>query len=71
MMSFSEYAAWRQRTSLPDAHTMLIKAGIDPHGPHQIEVMRLTKVMKKVASPRSNRKATEVTSCLRPSDRSS
>lgn len=47
MMSFFEYAAWRQRTGLPDAETMLRRAGIDPHGPHEIEVLRLVKQMKK------------------------
>ncbi len=49
MMSFYEYA-WRKKAALPDAETMLAMAGIDPHGPHEIEVMRLTKQMKKAAA---------------------
>ena len=47
MMTFYEYAAWRRKTTLPDAATLLTKAGISPDGPHEVEVMRLTKAMKR------------------------
>jgi hypothetical protein len=49
MMTFHEYAAWRKKTTLPDALTMLARAGVDPHGPHEVEIMRMTKAMKKSA----------------------
>ena len=35
--------------ALPDARTMLARAGISPDGPHEVEVMRLTKAMQKTA----------------------
>lgn len=49
MMSFNEYAARRQKMTLPSPATMLTLLGIDPHGPHDVEVMRMTKAMKKAA----------------------
>jgi hypothetical protein len=44
MLTFSE---WRRRVALPDPRTMLAMLGIDPHGPHDVEVLRLTKELKK------------------------
>jgi hypothetical protein len=45
-MNFYKYVAWRQRAALPDPVTMLTRLGIDPEGPSEVEVMRLTKQMK-------------------------
>jgi hypothetical protein len=36
---------------------MLQKAGIDPHGPHEVEVMRMIKREKKAAERASVRKS--------------
>ena len=47
MMTFNEYAAWRRKTMLPDAATLLALAGTSPGAPHEVEVMRLTKAMKR------------------------
>lgn len=47
MITFYEYAAWRRKTTLPDAATLLALAGISPRAPHDVEVMRLIKTMKK------------------------
>ncbi len=42
-----EFLAQSRKMALPDARTMLAKAGISPDGPHEIDVMRMTKAMKK------------------------
>lgn len=47
----------RKQTTLPDAVTMLTRAGIDPDGPLEVEVMRLTKQMKKAAAQAPGRGA--------------
>lgn len=66
MMSFMEFLAQSRKMAMPDARTMLAKAGIDLHGPHEIEVMRLVKAMKKCTSSGPNRTSAEGASCLRP-----
>jgi hypothetical protein len=47
MMGFLEFAAWRQNNGLPDPVAMLLKLGIDPHGPREVDVMRMVKDEKK------------------------
>ena len=49
MMTLVEYFARCKKTTLPDAVTMLARAGIHPNRPHDVEVLRLTKAMKKAA----------------------
>lgn len=46
MMGFLEYAARRQKAALPSPEKMLARLGIDPHGPHEIDVMRMVKAEK-------------------------
>jgi hypothetical protein len=57
MMDFMEYSAWQKKTTLPDSRTMLKQAGIDPDGPHEVEVLRFAKAMKKAdaLAPRAGR----------------
>ncbi|WP_337173532.1 hypothetical protein [Paludisphaera sp.] len=50
MMSFLEYVARRQKAGLPDPTTMLALLGVDPHGPHEIDVLRMVKDEKKRAA---------------------
>jgi hypothetical protein len=47
MINFYEFLSRRQKPTLPDPVTMLAKLGISPDVPHEIEVMRMVKQMKK------------------------
>ncbi len=47
MITFHEFIAGRQGAGLPDAQGMLVKAGISPAVPHNIELLRLLKSWKK------------------------
>lgn len=55
MIDFYEFIARRRKPTLPDPVTMLRMLSIDPEGPHEVEVMRLTKAMKKQAAARPSR----------------
>ena len=48
-MTFEGHAACRGWMTPPDADAMLVRAGVDPLGPHEVEVMRLTMAMKRAA----------------------
>lgn len=48
MQTFFEYIRARQ-PALPDPVTMMHRAGIDPGGPSEAEVLRMTKRWKKAA----------------------
>lgn len=43
MLTFMEYIEWRRRKGLPDPATMLRMIGIDPEGPHEVEVQKFVK----------------------------
>jgi hypothetical protein len=47
MMTFYEFIAQRRKPTLPDPVTMLAKLGISPDVPHDIEILRMTKAMKR------------------------
>jgi hypothetical protein len=47
MIDFYEFIAGRKKPVLPDPATMLAKLGISPDVPHEIEILRMTKQMKK------------------------
>lgn len=63
MMTFSE---WRRRMALPDPRTMLAMLGIDSHGPHDVEVLRLTKELKKADGRAAARIGSRTASSSRP-----
>jgi hypothetical protein len=47
MIDFYEFIAGRKKPVLPDPATMLAKLGISPDVPHEVEVMRMVKRMKR------------------------
>lgn len=50
MKTFMEFVAWRKKSGLPDSVTLMAKMGIDPHGPHEVDFMRMMKDGKKRAA---------------------
>lgn len=50
MIDFHEYVARRQKAALPSPERLLALLGIDPHGPHEIDVLRMVKDGKKRAA---------------------
>jgi hypothetical protein len=40
---------WRKKTGFPVAAKLMAMLGIKPHGPHEVEVMRMVKGMKRAA----------------------
>ncbi len=46
-MTFDEFITGRQKAGLPDAQSMLSRAGIWPSVPHEVELLRLLKSWKK------------------------
>ena len=69
MMTFYEYAAWRRKTTLPNAATLLALAGVPPEVPHEVEVMRLVKAMKRAVERTSPRGASGTVAGSRPGGR--
>jgi hypothetical protein len=49
VIDFFEFVARRRKPTLPDPATMLTKLGITPGVPHEIDVMKMVKQMKKAA----------------------
>jgi hypothetical protein len=47
MIDFFEFIAGRKKPVLPDPATMLARLGITPDVLHEIEILRMTKKMKK------------------------
>ena len=76
MISFYEYLAKQKAVGLPDSATMLAKLGITPDVPHEIDVMRMVKQMKRQPAPNAmgdllrhaSTKARQVCSALRPAN---
>ena len=50
MIDFHEYVARRQKPALPSPERLLARLGIDPHGPHEIDILRMVKDEKKRAA---------------------
>lgn len=62
MISFHEYAAWRQQAGLPSPEGLLALLGISPGGPHEIDVMRLVKDEKRRAAQKPSTTSTGIPS---------
>jgi len=43
VIDFYEFLVGRRKMILPDPVTMLVMLGIDPTGPHEVEVVRLVE----------------------------
>jgi hypothetical protein len=67
MTDFYEFLSHRKKLSLPDALTLMAMIGIDPLGPHEIDVQRAVKRKKKAAekAPGNCSAVSEITGTMR------